>query len=257
MSGDFNLYFKGILNQFPLYSVAHVTTGSVTVATATITIGGAYVNRSAKSGSVYAAYLDLWERLNDGQVGLIPSLTTAEIALLTSVNDGVPVIDKTLGRLDICIAGAFAAAGGTTNPSVSNYAALYENNLNGSAMESTSKLWNSALVGVVASAVGMTLASDSTSSRATITTAGDKHVAMFASFTNAGGNLTTATIMKNGVATTLTVAIQGDSGKHRELVINGVLSSLAINDILTLKIVSATPSDVIKVYQCHLNFNLG
>lgn len=108
MAGDYNLYAKGILNKYSTYSVAHVTSGGVTVATATITSGGAYVNRSGQNGSVYAAYRDLWERLNDGQIGLIPSLTTTEISAL-SVDDGTPVIDSTTSKLCTCIGGSFVS----------------------------------------------------------------------------------------------------------------------------------------------------
>ncbi len=108
MAGDYNLYAKGILNKFSTYSVAHVTTGGVVVATATVTIGGAYVNRSGQCGDAYNAYKDLWERLNDGQIGLIPSLTTTEIAALT-IDDGTPVIDKTTSKLCTCIGGSIVS----------------------------------------------------------------------------------------------------------------------------------------------------
>lgn len=107
MAGDYNLYAKGILNQFSTYSVAHVTTGAVTIATATITIGGAFVAQSSDSGSVYAAYRDLWERLNDGQVGLLPPLTTTEKDALTGVSDGVGLVDITRGRIEVRVGGVF------------------------------------------------------------------------------------------------------------------------------------------------------
>ncbi len=115
MSGNYLLYKYGIENQFSTYTASHVTTGSTTIATATVTIGGAFVAQSSVSGSIYSSYADLWERLNDGQVNLTPQLTTTEIGTLTEVSDGVQVIDKTLGRLDVCIDSAFVGAGTESN----------------------------------------------------------------------------------------------------------------------------------------------
>lgn len=115
MAGNYNLYAKGILNQFSTYSVAHVTTGAITVATATVTAGGAYVNDSGKCGGLYTAYKVLWARLNDGQTDLITPLTTTEIDALSGIDDGVQVIDKTLGRMKICVGGIFKSPSTETN----------------------------------------------------------------------------------------------------------------------------------------------
>lgn len=112
MTENYIIYQKGIPNQFPLLSISHVTTGGITVATAIVIAGGAFKAKSGPNGSVYSAYRDLWERLNDGQIGLTPSLTAAEIGTLSDIDDGVQIINKTTGREEICIGGIFTNTSG-------------------------------------------------------------------------------------------------------------------------------------------------
>ena len=254
MSGNYLLYSNGITNKFSTYSVAHVTTGGITVATATVTSGGAFVDNGT-AGSVFAAYLDLWERLNDGQVGIIPSLTTTQISALSNIDDGVQVIDSTLNRLDVCIGGSFSSAGGTTGTSTNTvaYGSMYENNSSGSVTDSTAHTWITAGVGVVDSDGIITFSDNSGGDRLVVGTggAGDYEVMFAASFTNAGGKDVTGTIYKNGVATTIIDVIEGDSSKQRNIMSYGILT-LAVNDYITLHLVSATASDLVDIYHCHL-----
>lgn len=254
MAGDFNLYAKGILNQFPTYSVAHVTTGSITVATATITIGGAYVNRSAKSGSVYAAYKDLWERVNSGQLGLVPSLTTVEIAALTGIDDGVQVIDKTLKRLNVCLAGAFQSGAGVGTMKPAAFGEMVEDNSGGSSINTTSKLWDTASVGELDGNGIITYLNTANGDELKVGAggAGTYQVHFSCTFTNAGGNVTECGIHKNGAQVgKMEDTHSGDSAEHRDLRGSGFLV-LADNDLITLHVISATPSDVITVYHCHI-----
>lgn len=118
MAGDFNLYKNGCDNLSTVTSTSHVTTGSATIATADMVTGPDVKSSNETVGSVYAAYKDLWERLNDGQEGLLTTLTTTEIGSLSGVSDGVQLIDKTKGHIETCIGGAFVhpgEEGGVTN----------------------------------------------------------------------------------------------------------------------------------------------
>ena len=105
MAGAYNLYGKGCANLAAVTSTSYVTTDSVTVATA-VMVSGPDI-KSGVAGSIYAAYEDLWERLNDGQTGLPPTLTTTELEALTDVDDGVEAINSTRSRKEISINGVF------------------------------------------------------------------------------------------------------------------------------------------------------
>jgi len=105
MPGDFNLYKKGCNNLTTVTSTSHITTGATTVATADMVTGPDI--KSGQNGSIYSSYLDLWERLNDGQTNVTPTLTTTEIEALSDVDDGVEVINKTRSRVEIVVDGVF------------------------------------------------------------------------------------------------------------------------------------------------------
>lgn len=250
---DYNLYAKGILNQFPTYSLSHATTGSLTIATATVTSGGAFVNSSGPSGSIFSAYKELWDRLNDGQVGLIPSLTMAEIGALTGIPDGVQVINITMGRLDVCIEGVFSSASGPIPDALSTYGSMLENNTSGSAMNTTTHRWITASLGH--QPAGMTFSKDSTGDKFTVATGGmgTRHVSFGISFTNNGSKDTTASILIDGVKSIVSETVRGHNSQKRALAIGDSLW-LSTGSVLTLEIVSETVTDIVKVYQCHVNF---
>ena len=252
MAGDYNLYAKGCTNLSTVTSVSHVTIGSVTIATADMVTGSDI--KSTEAGSVYAAYKDLWERVNDGQTGLIPSLTTTEIAALSGIDDGVQVINKTLGRLDVCTGSAFVSAAGAGIMKPAAYGSMYENNSSGSAMNSSTKQWITASAGKFDSNSLITFLNHADGDRIVVGTggAGDYIIIASCGQTNGGNNQSIMTVHKNGTDLT---ELQDDQNSnttfHRPLVANGILT-LADNDYLTLHIVSATPADIIKVHNCHL-----
>ncbi len=112
MALDENLWKLGITNQFSTYTAAVVQTGSTYLATATITIGGALVAKSAIAGSKYAAYRDLFQRVHEGQEELLPKLTTTQRDALSSVQDGRTILNITTGRIECCLSGSWVNSGG-------------------------------------------------------------------------------------------------------------------------------------------------
>lgn len=254
MSGNYRIYRDGIKNQFPTYSVSHETVGSRTIATAKLTTGGAFVNNSGPVGDVYTAYRILWERLNDGQTGLIPSLTTTEIGELTGVDDGVQVIDKTLRRVATCVGGAFQnpAGAGTMKPVA--FGEMVEDSASGSKINTSSKLWDTASAGDLDPNGLITFLNTPNGDELKVGVggAGTYQVHFSCTFTNAGGKLTKAGIHKNGTQVGKMEDVhQGDSSEKRDLRGAGFLA-LADNDLITLHVESETASDEITVYHCHI-----
>lgn len=251
MSLDENLWKLGIANQFSTYSTAHVTTGTVTIATATVTIGGAFVDQSGKSGSVYAAYKDLFERLHEGQVSLLAKLTTTQRDALTGVNDGRQILNITTNAVECCNGGEWQNDSGIGVMLPVAFGTMFENNGSGSATNSTSKEWITAAAGQLDGNTLITFSSTATSDRLVIGTggAGTYEVTFKTNFTNAGGNLTTASILLNGSAQTNLVDVHaGDSSEIRGLS-NTSFLVLADADVISLHVVSSTASDVIDLYQ--------
>ena len=99
-ASDHEMWAGDIENRNPTYSVAHVTNGIVTVVTATVTIGGAYLNKSSPHGSIFSAYKDLAEKLNGG-IKLIPRITSTQRDALTSVEKSTLIDNITIGHLEI------------------------------------------------------------------------------------------------------------------------------------------------------------
>lgn len=255
MALDHNLWKLGIENQFSTYTTAHVTTGGVTVATATITIGGAYVNSSAPSGSVYAAYRDLFERLHEGQDDLLPKLTTTQKTALTGVNDGRQVLDITLNRVDCCNSGVWQSDAGIGVMAPAAYGNMFEDSATGSAMNPTTKQWITASGGVFDGNSLISFLNHADGDRLVVGTggAGDYMIVASCGQTNSGSNRTTMTVHINDVDNTVIKDDQNaNSINHRALVANGILT-LADNDYLTLHIADPdTPANVISVFDCHL-----
>ena len=252
MAGDFNLYKNGCDNLATVTSTSHVTPGSGTIATAIMVSGPNIV--SGSDGSVFAAYKDLWERLNDGQTGLVPSLTTTQIAALTGIDDGVQVIDSTLGRLDVCIGGVFSNAAGQGTMAPSAFGEMVEDNASGSDINVTTKVWDTASVGDLDPNGLVTFVNGTNEDYLLVGTggAGTYQIHFSVTFTNAGGNVTSAGIHKNSSEVgKMEDTHAGDSAEHRDLRGQGFLV-LADADQIKLHVVSATPSDVVTAYHAHI-----
>jgi len=255
MTENYIIYQKGILNQFPLLSASHVTTGGITVATAIVIAGGAFKAKSGPSGSVYAAYKDLWERLNNGQIGLTPSLTATEIGTLSDIDDGVQIINKTTGREEICINGNFQNPAGTGLMAKAAYGSMYQHNHAGDAMNATTKQWITASVGKLDSNGLITFGNDAVNGDYLLVGtggAGDYQIIVTCDVTNAANNETVMEVHINGAdATDLEDKEDSSSTKPRGMAAHGI-HALADADKITLHLESTTPADVVKTYDCHV-----
>lgn len=105
-----HLYWKnGINNEFSPTSLTDTADGSGYIATVIIS---SVTTNSSWHMSQYAAYKDLFERLHQGQINVLPWHTTTEKNALTNVYDGVQVLDITLGRVDVCFGSSFISSAG-------------------------------------------------------------------------------------------------------------------------------------------------
>ena len=247
-----HLYWKnGIDNEFSPASLTDAAEGSGFVATAVIS---SVTTKSGFHMSQYDAYKDLFERLHQGQKNVLPQHTTTEKNALTNIYDGVRVLDITLGREDICFGGAFVSPAGAGTMKPAAFGEMVEDNPSGSSINTTSKLWDTASVGELDGNGIITYLNTANGDELKVGVggAGTYQIHFSCTFTNASGNMTECGIHKNGVQVgKLEDTHSGDSAEKRDLRGSGFLV-LADNDLITLHVVSSTPSDVVTVYHCHI-----
>ncbi len=144
---------------------------------------------------------------------------------------------------------------GTMEPAA--FGEMVEDNSAGSNINTTTKLWDTANVGELDPNGIVTYLNTANGDELKIGTggAGTYQIHFSCTFTNAGGNLTKAGIHKNGTQVDkLEDSHAGDSAAQRDLRGSGFLV-LADNDLITLHVISATPSDLVKIYHGHITLN--
>ncbi|MCP4984842.1 MAG: hypothetical protein GY928_01895 [Colwellia sp.] len=129
------------------------------------------------------------------------------------------------------------------------YGSMYENNGSGSTISNTSsfKGWVTATAGQTDVNGFVAFESNATADRLNINQDGDYYVTFSTSFTNDGGNVTTASVFIDGVETDLSSSRQGDSGEIRTMG-NSFILSLSSGEYIDLRFES-TSSDDVDIYQ--------
>lgn len=245
---DKDLYIDDLINRFPGHTFTETITGALTKVE--FKDGGSTVIFEATRMDVFDAYKNIRENLVGDSNILFLVTPTQRDALINTIT-GRPVWNDNQLITEVWDGVEWMNTAGSSVGS-NTFGSMYENNLNGSAMNSSTHRWNTATEGPTPT--GATFSKDSTGDKFTITTAGSYYIAVYASFTNEGGKPTTATILVDGVPSIITTTIQGDSSKQRAMAVGDTLV-LSIGDVITLEIVSESASDVVKVYQCHVNLS--
>lgn len=248
---DHNLWKNGIQHSKSPTTLTDVADGAGFIATAVI---GGITTKSDWRMSRWDAYLDLYEKLHDGQRP-VPKSTTTEANDLSGILDGTPILNITTNSFDVCNNGDFQNSAGIGVMKPAAYGNMYESNQNGSAMNPTTRSWITAMAGVFDGNSFISFLNNVDGDRLVIGTggAGDYMVVASCGQTNSGNDKTRMILLVNGsTSTVIKDDQQGNATLHRPLVANGILT-LADNDYLSLQITDpVTWSNVIKVYDCHL-----
>ncbi len=248
---DYNLWKNGITHAFSPTTLTDAAEGSGFVATAVIS---SVTTNSDWKMSQWDAYLDLYEKLHDGQRPT-PKSTTTEASALSGVLDGTPILNITTNRFEICNNAAFQNSAGIGTMSPAAYGNMFEDSSTGSAMNSTTKQWITASGGIFDGNSLITFSDNSLGDRLVVGTGGAGAYMVVASCgqTNSGSNRTRMNLHVNDVGSIVIKDDQNASSvNHRALVANGIVT-LADADYLTLHIADPdTPANVISVFDCHL-----
>jgi len=177
-------------------------------------------------------------------------LSMAQRDGLTSPLEGAIISDLTTYRTSVYIDGAWYER------AMDAYGSMYENNGSGSTLSNadTYKGWTTATAGVFDAGSLVSYKNNGVADRLVIEAggAGDYKVSFNASFTNEGGNLTTAAIHINGTEQgSIMAATYGDSSKQSALNASDILT-LADDSYVDLR-VKSTASDDLGLYQVNVN----
>lgn len=247
---DFLLWKNGIQNSKSPTSLKDVVDGSGFIATATIS--GVTTNSEWKM-SLWDAYLNLYEKVHDGERP-IPKSTTTEALALTEILDGTSIINVTNQTLEVCIGSKFQNSAGSGTMAPVAFGEMVEDNSSGSTIDTTTKLWSTASVGEIDPNDIISFVDETDGDKLVVGTggAGTYQIHFSCTFTNAGGKLTKAGIHVNGAEVgKLEDEHDGDSSEKRDLRGQGFLV-LAVGDEVTMHVVSETSSDVVTVFHCHI-----
>ncbi len=133
------------------------------------------------------------------------------------------------------------------------YGSMFENNSSGSTISNagTFKGWVTAGAGRSDENGFVAFESNATADRLNINQDGDYLVSFSTSFTNDGGNVTSASVFIDGVESDLRSSRQGDSGEIRTMG-GSLILELSSGEYIDLRFES-TSSDDIGVYQTSVN----
>ena len=235
---DTDLYANDLIHRFPGYSFLETIVGSMT--RVQFRDGGLATVAEATTLVVIDAYKHIREDMLDGQPANFIS-TTAERDALTGLLNGTQILND-----DTYIIDCFDDATWYPTGRAQAYGSMYEDNSGGSTLVSASSYsgWVTATAGVVDGNSIVTFNNNSTADYLGVSVGGDYKISFHASFTNAGGNLTTAAIfVDNNERIEIKDTRQGDSAELRNLVASGILT-LADNDEVDLRFHSSSSDDI-------------
>jgi len=249
---DHEIWRSDIINRFAPSSLTDSQTEDGIVATSVIS---AVTTNSGMKLSLSDAYEDLRGKLLEGEVRPLLMLTTTQRDALTSVTDGIHILNITIDRIEF-----FDDGGGGTwlgaDESKRTFGDMFEDNSGGSSISvSTSYAgWVTATVGTLGVNGLVTFVNNGTADRLTVGTggAGKYRAGFHANVTNSGGKLTTGAIHVNDVEqTNVKMSLPGDSSKAVNLSGGGIIT-LTDNDFVDLRFKSED-TDTVDVFQVNLN----
>lgn len=256
---DFNIYKNDLLHRKPGFSFVETPDGDRTK----VEFKDVGLNVIFEASDIFIAdaYKSIMINVLEGYNPSIFLSTTSERDALTlaSIPLYIAIWNIDTDRMECFDGAVFTSASGATIIGAGSYGAMFENKTNGrtlSTITSTLKGWTTATEGVVDTATIVTFSDNSTADRLVVGAggAGDYHIAFSSSFTNSGGNTTTAAIYLNDVEqVSIKDTSESDSSKHRNLVSSGILT-LAVNDYIDLRY-GCESGDAVKIYQCQVNIN--
>ena len=261
---DFNMWRNDILNNFTSpapTSLTYVVDGgggrAVAIIDGVTTRSAHHQKADLVKDRQIDAYKDLRAKLMGADEDAQLHTKTAQRDLLTNIKDGTTLYNEDLKRIDCCTDGAWHSSAGLGVMKPSSFGFMYEGSQSGSAMNSTTKQWITATAGETGFDDNnlITFLSHANGDRLVVGTGGaGKYLVIFScGHTNSGGSSATAEIHKNGSDITSIKDNQNSSATvHRYLGANGIVE-VAEGDYLTLHIESATASDVISVFDCHVS----
>ncbi|MEE9367035.1 MAG: hypothetical protein V3W44_10135 [Dehalococcoidales bacterium] len=251
MTMDKNIYINDLMHRYASHTFTETTVGSMTNV-AFKDSGSDTVGEATKLLAIDAYHSIRLDLLGGETPAFV--MTTTEQAALSSVDQATPAYNITTGRSETYTGSAWIGAAGAGAMADSAFGEMVEDNSSGSTIHATSHLWNTASAGEVDANGLITISSLTDKSVLVVNTggAGTYRVSFECRYTNAGGNDTTASIYQNATQISdLQDTGPGDSGEKRKLSDGGFLV-LADDDQIVLEVVSATLTDVITLYHCHV-----
>lgn len=251
---DHNIYVNDLLTRKSGYSFAESTIGSII--TVTFTDGSSVTQAKATGLTLIDAYRKIRLDVLDGESPPFVSTTTQRDAL-TSVDTGTLIYNLITGRFEAYTGSAWVNSSGSGTMDPIAFGEMVEDNSSGSSINTTTKLWSTASVGLLDSNGIITFSDNSTGDKLVVGTggAGTYQINFSCTFTNAGGNIVSGGIHNNGAEVgKLEDSHSGDSSEKRDLRGQGFLT-LAAGDEITMHVVSETASDVVTVYHSHVTIS--
>lgn len=249
---DESIVKNDLLHRFAGYSFVETAINDMTLVE--FKDVGLNVVSATKKPSIVDCYSAIREDVLDGRTPLFLSTTTQRDAL-TNVDTGLPIWNITLGLEECFDDTTWVSAEGVGRMSPVAYGNMFEDSASGSAMNGTTKQWITANGGVFDPNNLISFLNHADGDRLVVGTGGSGDYMVVASCgqTNSGSNRTTMEVHISDNDTTVIKDDQNaNSTDHRPLVANGILALLD-DDYLTLHIFDPdTPSNVIKIFDCHL-----
>ncbi len=240
---DKNLYINDLIHRFPAHTFTETAEGDLT--RVDFLDGGMAVVASAKTLDVVDAYRQIRADVLDGSEPLFLQ-TAAERDALTNIDAGTATLTDDVLETD-------PGTGFESVALTAAYGEMFEDTPAGTALSTSTDLWETATAGTLDGNGIVTFASNQLVVGAGGD--GDYMVSFYANAANSGGSLTTATIRQNSVAVTgIKDSHTGDSAKSEDITSSGILS-LVENDTIELHIVASVGVDVITVFQVNVNIH--
>lgn len=248
-----DLFNDDLLNRLTGFTITETVVGSMTLVQ--LKDGGENVVAESKKLVVDDAYRTIREDIIGPVANIMLIVSQAQRDQLSNIDEGTPIYNLTSIRNEVFSAGGWVSSAGLGVMAPAAYGNMFEDSASGSAMDPTTKQWVTASGGEFDENGIVSFSDDSGGDRLVIGAGGTGDYMVVASCgqTNSGSNRTTMAVHINDVDTTVVKDDQNANNiNHRALVANGILS-LVDNDFLTIHIVDPdTPSNVIKVFDCHL-----
>ena len=249
-----DLYKNDLIHRYASHTFEETTTGSL-INVKFKNASSVVIEESTKLVLV-DAYRAIRGNLLIGENPVFRS-TSAQRDALASIDSGTLIDNITTGFIERYNGTAWGSVAGTGTMKPVAFGEMFEDNSSGSSINVTTKLWDTASAGELDANSLITFVNGTDEDYLLVGTggAGTYQIHFSCTFTNAGGNVTSAGIHKNSAEVgKMEDTHAGDSAEHRDLRGQGFLV-LADADQIKMHVVSDTPADVVTVYHCHVTIS--